>query len=300
MTHTKQSFTAGVLYMLLSATGLALTGLLGQASLHKMTLVSLMFWRFLLSAILCWIFLWMLGKHRGLLQFSNLKMHLLRAFFGLIALYSFYFYIEVNTLFNAIVLLNTGPLFIPLIERFILREKVGKSTWVGVIVSFIGMLLVLQPSSGIFSTVSLIGLLAGVAQGASQVVFGINSKTERADISVLYLFIISTLISAIPYLLFETTWRISSGNHGWIYLIMPLLAIAGTCNQLARAEAYQHSTPSGLASFLYFSILVAGILGWAVYDEIPNTLSLIGAGLVILGGLLKIVLRHYILKRRHQ
>jgi drug/metabolite transporter (DMT)-like permease len=191
-----------------------------------------------------------------------------------------------------------GPLFIPIIEWAVLRNKVGISTWVGVVVSFIGLIFVLQPDEGIFSFLSLIGLLSGLSQGASQVVFGINSKAERGDLGVLYLFLLVSIISLIPYLFIHSTWVPGQEWSHWIILLLLFIGISSTCNQMARAVAYQHGTPSRLSSFLYFSIVLAAFLDWAIYDKIPNELSIIGACLVILGGLLKIYLRAQILKNK--
>ncbi len=287
----KESFSTGVLFMLLSSAGLAFTGFFAETAFRSITLPALMLGRFAFSLLIAILFLWVRGELHGLFPIPSLKMHLLRAFFMICSQYSFYYYIEKSTLLNAMVLLNLGPLIIPLIEWGIMKHRVGLSTWIGMLVSFVGVMCILQPDAGILSLVSLIGLTAGISQGASQVVFGINSRTERGDLGVLYLFSIGTAFALIPYLCAPSIWLPGIAPSLWILLLFLLLAIASNCNQLARAIAYQHSTPSRLSSFLYSSILLAGFLDWLVYDKVPNTLSLIGAGLVILGGLLKIYLR---------
>ncbi len=287
---TTKSFYKGALYTLFSATGLAFTGLLGQTALKGMSLNAVIFWRFLASFLICYFLLALMRQLSGILSFSNFKMHLLRAFFVLLSQYSFYYYLERNTLFNALVLLNTGPLFTPMIERWILGHHVGPSTWAGVFVSLVGIVCVLQPDVSVFSWMSLIGLTAGVSQACSQVVFGINSKTERTDLSVLYLFFICTVMSLIFYLL-EGHYEMPFGIEKDMLLILGLGA-ASTCNQITRAEGYKHGTPSALGVFLYFSILLGAIFDWAISGLVPNTLSAIGGFLVVLGGFLKIYLRH--------
>jgi drug/metabolite transporter (DMT)-like permease len=284
----KEPFHTGVLYMLVSATGLTLTGFFGQFALQEMSLYAVIFWRFLSSLLLSFLLLGMMGQLHGLFEFANFKMHLLRAFFMLISQYTFYFYLEHHSLFNALVLLNTGPLFIPIFSRLFLKHKVTHSTWVGVIVSALGVLCVLQPNTEIFKLGSFMGLLAGVSQAASQIVFGINSKAERGDLSIFYLFLISTCVSFVPYALGE--FQGSSFTQFNYWLIFGLGA-ASLCNQLARATAYQHGSPVGLSPFLYFSILLGGFSDWLVFKTAPNFLSWIGAILVVLGGALKLYLR---------
>ncbi|MBS0625393.1 MAG: DMT family transporter [Verrucomicrobia bacterium] len=292
-----ESFSSGVIYMLLSATGLALTGLLGKIGLQNMDLVTLIFYRFVASFILCAIVLWIIGDFKHGFTFSNYKLHLSRAVFVIGTQYCYYYYLEQSTLMNALVLMSTSPIIIPVLERVFLRHKIGVSTWVGIAVSFIGVLFVLQPEKGLLAKTSLIGLLAGFGQAASQVVFGINSKTEKSDLGVFYLFLLCALFSTGPFIWAQETGMAVTISGDWIYWLPAALGFASIFNQLFRAAAYRHSTPSRLASFLYFSVVLGGIWDWLFFDKIPNTYSIIGACLVVGGGLLKIYLRALILKR---
>jgi len=294
----KESFAVGVSYTLLSAVGLAFTGLFGKLGGSEFSLEALIFWRFLASFIFCALFLGLIGKLHHVFSFQNPKIHFLRAFFVLGAQYSFYYYIQKVTLMNGMVLLSMGPLFIPMIEWIVLRNKIGKSTWAGLIVSCIGMICVLQPDKGIFTLLSLIGILAGFCQGCSQVVFGLSTKSERSDLSILYLFFLCMAFSLVPFLFSDGSWGIGKAEVWSPFLIVIGMGASSVLNQLARAVAYMHGTPSRLATFLYFAILLAAIFDWLIFGKIPNTLSAIGAILVVGGGLLKIYLRAWILKRK--
>lgn len=293
----KESFHRGVVFMLLSAVGLALTGLLGKLGLKYMDLTAVIFWRYVASLILCVFFMWWMDLFKKGIRVKNLKLHLLRAFLVLSTQYCYYFYLQKDTILNAMVLINTGPLFIPVIERAFLGQKVGVSTWVSLAISFAGVLLVLQPDTDLFSKVGWIGLLAGVMQGASQIVFGINSKEERSDLGVFYLSLFCFLFSIIPFLIFGSSYI--PAKEFWNFsALIGSLGVASILNQLARAEAYQHGTPSRLSSFMYASVLLAGLWDWLFFHNIPNTFSILGSFLVVLGGLSKIYLRSYILSRK--
>mgnify|MGYP002784182046 CR=1 FL=1 len=297
----KESFSQGVLFMLLSATGLALTGLLGKFGLNYMDLTALVFWRYFTSFVLCAAFMWCLGLFNEGFRVQDVKMHILRALLVLTSQYCYYFYLEKNTLLNALVLLNTGPLFIPIIERVVLKERVGVSTWVSLAISFVGVLFVLQPDADLFIKISWIGLLSGVTQGASQIVFGINSKTERSDLGVLYLFLFCVFFSLIPYLFMGRIAIPREVNSSVaVYWLLGGLGAASILNQLFRAIAYQHATPSKLSSFMYVSVLLAGLWDWLFFKNIPNVFSIIGAALVVIGGISKIYLRFHILKRKNK
>ncbi len=285
---SKELYLTGIVYMLLSATGLAFAGLLGKLGFSSFSLPSLIFFRFSAAFLICLTWMGMTGKLKEGLPFSNFKLNLLRAFFVLSAQYSFYYFLERNSLLNGVALLNTGPLFIPIIERGILGHRVEKAEWLGVAIAFLGVLCILQPNAGIFSIVSFIGLFAGLCQGASQVVFGLNSKRERSDLGLLFLFFLCAGFSLFPYLFSGPTLDAGVSFSTSLIWLVAGLGIASVCNQFFRAHAYKHGTPSKLAAFLYFSVVLAGIFDWAIFDIIPNALSIFGAALVMAGGLIKI------------
>lgn len=285
----KESFVQGVIFMILSVIGLALTGLLGKFGLKYMDLTALIFWRFATSFLLCSLLLWWAGVFKHGIHVTNIKMHVFRAFFVLGTQYCYYFYLEKNSLLNAMVLLNTGPLFIPIIEWLVLRHKVGMSTWISVIIAFIGVLFVLQPDVDLFSKMSVIGLLAGIMQAASQIVFGMNSTVERSDLGVFYLFSFCSLFSVVPFLFFGTTYPSFDVKPLWMICgLIGALGLASLFNQLFRTVAYQHARPSRLASFMYIAVLLGGLWDWMFFNNIPNVFSILGAVLVVFGGFFKL------------
>lgn len=294
----KESFSKGVIYTLISAAGIALTGLFGKLGAAEFSLDALIFWRYTAAFLLCMITLWISGRLYHVLSFSHLKLHVLRAFFVLGAQYSFYYYIQRDTLLNGLTLLSLGPLSIPLIEWVVTRHRIGKSTWIGLGISFLGMLLILQPGAGVFSVLSVMGILAGLCQGCSQVVFGLSVKNETPGMGILYLFFLCMLLSGIPYLYFGSSLESTTSSGIYPVLLIAILAVASMLSQFTRAAAYQHGTPARLSTFLYFSILLGGLSDWLIFHKAPNIFSLIGAVLIVMGGVLKIYLRSIILRKK--
>lgn len=295
---SKESFSQGTLFMVLSALGLAFTGLLGKIGLNRFSLVPLLFWRYVATFFFTFLMVLWMGSFKQGIRIQHFPLHLFRACLVIATQYFYYFYLETNTIFNAVVLLNTAPLFIPIIERIVLKQKIGVSTQISLAISFPGMLLILQPDTQMFSETMWIGLLAGIAQGASQVVFGISSKTERSDLSLFYLSFLCLIITAIPLPFASSKDLITPfTTHPLLYEIILGLGLATLFNQFFRSMAYWHSTPSKLSPFLYTSVIFAGIWDWLFFNNVPNLLSIIGAGLVILGGIAKVYFRAKILRR---
>ncbi len=285
--------------MMLSAAGMSLVGLFGKWGIEGLSVQALMFWRYIAALALMSATLFLFGKLKGAFHLRHLKIEALRTFFVLLAQYCFFIYLLQNNLLNASALLNTGPVFISLIEWGILRRKVGVSSWISAAISFAGALCILQPDAGIFSLVSLIGLLSGASQGASQVVFGFQTQTEeKPHVSVLHLFFLCALFSAIPFAFSPGQMAPAHSFSSWEFFVIAGLGAASIGNQIFRAEAYAHGSPSKLSPYLYLSVLLAGVWDWAFFGRIPNRLTILGALLIVLGGLAKIYLRNWILKRK--
>lgn len=295
-----EPFITGVFFTLLSATGLSFTILFSKICIEEVSILTLLSCRFVLSFLFCLGILYFTKFLDSFFPIKNIRLNLLRALFVIGSQYSIVYYLEGNTLLNATVLLNTGPLFMPFIERVLLKHEIGKSTWIGLVVSFIGVVCILQPDKGIISKMSLIGLFGGFCMGVSQVIFGISQREEKSYMSVLYLFFFCALFSLIPFFFFNPVKTHLTEPISKIAIYLALLGFCSCLNQIFRATAYQYDRPSRLGSFLYFAVLLSGFMDWAVFGNIPNALTIIGAVLVVGGGILKIYVRALILKNRNR
>jgi drug/metabolite transporter (DMT)-like permease len=295
-------FALGAFYMSLSASFLSLSFLFIKLGIQNVPYFLFAFLRFLIPLLLLLILLLCTGKLGQSFRLSiPFSLHLARSFCVLAAQYSLLFYLSKNTLLNATVLLNTGPLIIPILERLFLKHPIGKSTWIGLLVSALGVGLMLQPSKDFLNIYIFVGLFAALMQASSQVLYGVNSEKDEVTSSLFYLFFISSLFSFFilcidvflvhPSKLFYTETNINL----WALLGVGLATIG---NQFFRGYSYKKGRPSRLATFFYLSVIVSGFLDWAIFHQLPNTLSFIGAFFVVLGGLIKIYLRYLILKKR--
>ncbi|MBY0529563.1 MAG: DMT family transporter [Rhabdochlamydiaceae bacterium] len=300
MKEHKPHFEKGILFMLLSAACLSLFTLFIKLSNEAVDFFLLAFLRFILPLVLIVAYMWQRGSLHGLFPMKNLKLHLIRIFCVLIYQYGIFYYLTKKSLFDATVLQNTAPLFIPLFDWLILRHKIHRTTFISMLLSFIGILLILPPDKGLFAWISLIGLVAAFAQGASQFLFGLQSNKEKTDANVFYYYFLSSIFSLFvflvsgffgPHLIAEVGSLKTLGTSFYLYLLA--LSLVSIFNQSFRGMAYKHGRPSTLAPFLYFSVPLSGLLDWIVYEHLPSLMTLLGSGFVIFGGLI-----HYVANRK--
>lgn len=93
------------------------------------------------------------------LKTDRLLLHLVRDVLGLSSVFCYFYAAKYITLADATVLFNTVPLFIPVIAFFWGRLKIFHQLWWGMGIGFLGVVVILHPSSELFHWAFVVGLL---------------------------------------------------------------------------------------------------------------------------------------------
>ena len=220
-----------------------------------------------------------LFKKRISIKTHYWKLHFIRAVFGLSTIYCYFIAIRYIPIVDGIVLANTIPLFIPLIILIWFRLAVPVRRVLAVCVGFLGVLVVLQPGFGVFHPIALFGLAAGVFGATALVSVRQLSKTEDTERILFYFFMISTVLSFFPMIF---SWTDIEGSM-WLYVIG--LSLITMLFQFCITRAYTYLPATKASAMMYFSVILGGIFGWAIWGIIPGLWTLIGSVLITLGGL---------------
>jgi drug/metabolite transporter (DMT)-like permease len=274
---------AGALQMVLAA--LCFAAMSGAVKAASATLPSSMvvFFRNAVSLALLLPWAWSVGR-QGLAT-RRLGEHLIRGLFGLAAMACFFWSVGHIRLAEAVLLNYTIPLFLPLIERLWLKQRISGRLLPALAVGFAGILLILKPGSGLFQPVAMAALGAGVMAAVAQV--GIRRLTASEPVTkiVFYFAAIATAVSALPL---PWTWTPPSPAAWAALLASGLLATAG---QLLLTRAYAAAPASYVGPFLYTSVVFSGLIDWLVWGTTVDGLFITGAALVVAAGMLTLRIR---------
>lgn len=210
---------------------------------------------------------------------DTLRLHLARAALGLSAMYCMFLALAYLPLANALLLKMTAPLFIPLVAMAWLGESPDRRILWALAIGFAGVLVILRPG-GEWNTVALIGLLGGALVALAKVSVRRLTQVEPVMRIVFYFALFATFLSALPLL---WRWQTPQGDEWWL---LAALGVFGTGAQLLLTHALRLSHATIIAPLSYASLLFGGILGFLLWQEIPDAGFVIGAVLVILAGLL--------------
>jgi drug/metabolite transporter (DMT)-like permease len=165
-----------------------------------------------------------------------------------------------------------GPLLVVLFARPVLGEHIGVVRWVGVLVGFCGVLLVVRPSGALDGTGVALALAAALSNTAYQLMTRILSHTENPVVMLYYSALVGTVLFGVslPWFWFEATPSLFDA------LLYGSLGVLGFVGHLCFTLAYRDAPASLLAPITYLQLVWAGLLGWLIFGQLPDGLTLLG------------------------
>ncbi len=171
------------------------------------------------------------------------------------------------------------PLLIAALSGPVLGEKVGWRRWVAIGVGFVGVLIILQPGSGVFQPAALIPLLAAFMFA----LYGLLTRyVARQDSAAVSFFWTGTTGAVAMTLIGIWFWEpMAQGDWLW----MGLLCMTSAFSHFLLIRAYEVAEASAVQPFAYLQLPFAAALGVLVFNEALRGNVIIGAGVVVAAGL---------------
>lgn len=208
---------------------------------------------------------------------GNLPLILTRAVCGTVGIFCNFYAVDHLLLADANMLNKLSPFFAILFSLLFLKERATVVQYCAVILAFGGSLLIIKPGFSADAIPALIGLLGGVGAGAAYTaVRALSSRKEKSARIVFFFSAFSTLVT-LPFLLFD--YHPMTGSQ-----LACLLAagLSATLGQFGITLAYSNAPAKEISVFDYTQILFAAILGFFLFDQLPDWLSI--AGYVVICG----------------
>lgn len=215
------------------------------------------------------------------LRTNELPTHLMRDLFGVTSYYLYFLAIRYLNLLDAAVLNNTAPFFVPLFMWLWTYEKVEKQVWWSIIIGFIGVALILNPTREIFQFGFVFGCLAGIASAIALIaVRKLNVKREPFSRTLFYYFSISAILS------FPFAWMAWVSPVGMEWLLITGIGIFTAAGQVFLTIAYRYGTAAFLSPLCYSSVVFNGLSSYFIFGMPLTWRSYVGTILIIIGGTL--------------
>ena len=174
----------------------------------------------------------------------------------------------------------SSPLVVLIFSMRFLGEGVSWQRWIAVIIGFTGVLVIVRPGDVSFEWALLVAVAAAFVSGFRDL---LTRRLSRTDTSISMLFWASALLIALSLLTIPFGWQPLTLSGAFWFIINGLLN-AGA--HFLMIEALRLGDAALVSPFRYTAILWAIVTGFIVWNQLPDTFTVVGAAMLIVSGIL--------------
>ncbi len=185
------------------------------------------------------------------------------------------------------------PVVLVVLSAVILKEKVGAKRWLAVLIGFLGVLVIMRPGTGVFQPASLLILASACAvAGYSLLTRKISGQASQLAIQFSTGLVSSLFILPLIFLAWltgfggELVLADQQTNFALPVVLLFCLGAAGLIAHVLIVKAFERAPASVLAPVNYVEIISATIIGYFMFNEVPDEFVWAGVGLLVCCGLI--------------
>ena len=183
------------------------------------------------------------------------------------------------------------PLIVAALAGPFLGEKAGWRRWLAILAGFFGMLIILQPGSGVFQPAAIIPLISGFMFA----VYALTTRfAARKDAAMTSFFWTGVAGAAVTTLVGLPNWEsMSVIDSGW----MLALCITGVLGHWLLIRCYEVAEASAVQPFAYFHLVFAVLIGLVIFQEDMRSNVAIGAAVIVGAGIFTLWRAHVVARQ---
>ena len=290
--------TRGIILIIIAMTFFAMQDALIKFIFEKAALYEIFFGRYLIAAILLY----------GYIKFKNQTVSLktyypvltiLRVILHFVAFSAFFISLTYMPLATANALFFSSPFFVSIFAKLFLKEFIGVRRWLAILVGFIGVYIVLNPTFSDFQYKNLLPVFCAFCYAASMTITKYTSDKDNINTQLFYFYVIAILLCVVLYFFmgngqfnnsdFDPTTQFifrewfSNFEYTWKFLLF--FGFAASIAFLCIFSAYIVASPSLVSLFEYSLIIMSMIPGYFLFNEIPSNRTFLGVLIIISAGI---------------
>jgi len=163
----------------------------------------------------------------------------------------------------------------------LLGEQVRVRHWLALCAGFAGVLLIVRPGGTLDGIGVACALAAGVCYAAYQLLTRALASSEPPLRLLFYTALVGTLLMS-PMLPITWDGRLPTPMQA---LLIASLGVYGAVGHFLLIRAFRESPASRLAPLLYMQLVWAVLLGWLIFAQWPDRLTIAGMLIIVISGL---------------
>ena len=171
------------------------------------------------------------------------------------------------------------PLMVMALSVPILGETVGWRRWLAVCVGFCGVLLILRPGTAMFSSASILPVLAAFMMAVYGILTRYAARRDAAETSFFW----TAMAGGIAMLCIGPFFWLPPIGSDWGW--MGLLCLTGTGGHYLLIKALDSTKASTIQPFAYLQLVFASSIGILVFADSLDPMLIIGSSIIVSSGL---------------
>ncbi len=290
----EENHVAGILWMLLTMCLFVSMDTVVKLLVQDFSQFQVVWARFFFHMV--WLGVFLRAQMLRFFATGNLKLQLLRSSLLMMTTLLFFSGLRTTELSTATAIMFLSPIFVTLLAIPVLGERVGIRRLLGVLMGFIGALIIVHPRND--AAVALMaslpntspstwlpetGHLLLICSAASNALYQIMTRKLRLVDGPTTALLYSGVVGVVVMTLWApSVWK-PPGAVDW--LLMAGVGLLGCTSHFCLIRAFRNAPASLVVPFSYTSLLWATLLGFVVFDALPDTWTLGGAALIVGSGL---------------
>ena len=218
----------------------------------------------------------LIGTRFQVLRTRRLHLHLIRCVMLMISMLGLFSALSMSPIAMVTALSFVSPVFASVVAILFLRERSTLSRWLAVAGGIVGMLLIVRPGIIPLSLGPILAICGAIAWAVSIIVIKLMSTTESSTTQVTYM---SVIVTPLTFLLAIWVWKWPSLQLLPVLIFMAFIATVG---QFAYTKSFMYAEATALMPLDFTRLMWASLIGFLVFDEIPDIWSWIGGTVIFL------------------
>ncbi len=211
------------------------------------------------------------------------KLHAARSLFGWMNVSLMFAAVARMPLADATAISFLSPLFTMVLAILFLGERVGRVRWTAAAITVAGAMILIRPGTDAFQPAALIALSAAVLMGLEMTMI----KRLLSSEPPMRILLINNAIGAVVSVSAAAfVWTAPSAiEWGLAALLGAITVTAQSCFiQSMRGADASYAVP-----FMYSTLVFAALYDFALFDDVPTGLSIIGAAGIVAGAVVLVL-----------
>jgi drug/metabolite transporter (DMT)-like permease len=216
----------------------------------------------------------------ALLRTRKLKLELLRSLLMVSTTAGNFLALRHLRLDQTVSVVFMAPLIVALLAGPLLGEWVGWRRLIAVFTGFIGVLIVVHPGVGALHPAFLLAFGAMLAYAFFMLLTRYLAAYDAPLVMLFYSVLLGAFALA-PFAIWQWVWPHTLGE----WAILSILGVLGGTGHYLFIHAYRLAPASTVAPFIYMQLLTMVMFGFAVFGDLPDVWTLVGAGVIVASGI---------------